>query len=148
MSAGPASRARDPIQMIFLHYSQFDTEETYFSRQSSFQLPHLTSDTIELIHHAYMALTRILRPGIHYNECSVMLTEFIPDTEHQGDLLDTRDRASTKKLMATLDAINRRDGRNTLFYCAAGTTRHWTMAAAKKSRHFTTDWQQLSQVTA
>jgi DNA polymerase V len=76
-----------------------------------------------------------------------MLTELTPDTVQQGDFLDTRDTARSKQLMATLDAINRRMGRDAVFYAAAGVKRDWAMAATMKSRHFTTDWQQLLQVT-
>jgi hypothetical protein len=50
--------------------------------------------------------------------------------------------------MDTLDATNRRVGRDTNFYAASGITRNWTMAATMKSRHCTTDWQRRMQVTA
>jgi DNA polymerase V len=133
--------------MIFLHNSPFDAKEAYFSRHASFQLPHPTSDTAELIHYACQALARIFRPGIHYNKCGVMLTELTPDTDHQGDFLDTRDTARSKQLMTALDAINRRMGRDTVFYAASGIRRDWAMARTMKSQHFTTDWQQLLQVT-
>ena len=73
-----------------------------------------------------------------------MLTELTPDTVHQGDFLDTRDTARSKQLMATLDAINRRMGRDSVFYAASGIKRDWAMAATMKSQHFTTDWQQLT----
>jgi DNA polymerase V len=134
--------------MIFLHNSPFDTKEAYVSRQASFQLPHPTSDTAELIHYACEALARIFRPGVRYSKCGVMLTELTPDTEHQGDFLDTRNTARSKQLMATLDAINRRMGRDSVFYAASGVKRDWAMAATMKSQHFTTDWQQLLQVAA
>jgi DNA polymerase V len=133
--------------MIFLHNSPFDTKEAYRSRQASFQLPHPTSDTAELIHYACEALACIFRPGVRYSKCGVMLTELTPNTEHQGDFLDTRDITRSKKLMETLDAINRRMGRDSVFYAAAGTKRDWAMAATMKSHHFTTDWQQLLRVT-
>jgi DNA polymerase V len=134
--------------MIFLHNSPFDAKEAYFSRQASFQLPHPTSDTAELIHHACQALASIFRPGIHYNKCGVMLTELTPDTVHQGDFLDTRDTARSQQLMTAVDAINRRMGRDTVFYAASGVKRDWAMARTMKSQHFTTDWQQLLQVGA
>jgi DNA polymerase V len=101
--------------MIFLHNSPFDAKEAYVGRQASFQFPHPTSDTAELIHHAWDAPTRIFRPGIRHDKCGVMLTELTPETEHQGDFLDTRDTARSKQLMATLDAINRRMGRDAVF---------------------------------
>ena len=50
-------------------------------------------------------------------------------------------------LMATLDAINRRMGRGRVFYAASGIKRPWAMAANMRSRHFTTDWEQLLQVS-
>ena len=134
--------------MVFVHNSRFDAREAYHSRQASLQLPHPTSDTAELIHHACTALRRIYRPGIRYSKCGVMLTELTPDTVHQGDFLDTRNTARSKQLMATLDAINRRMGRDSLFYAASGVKRDWAMAATMKSQHFTTDWQQLLQVRA
>jgi DNA polymerase V len=132
--------------MIFPHNSPFDPKEPYFSRQASFQLPYATNDTAELIHHACQALTRIFRPGIHYNKCGVMLTELTPDTERQEDFLDNRDRARSKQLMTALDTINRRIGRGTLFYAASGVRREWAMARSMKSPSFTTDWQQLMQI--
>jgi DNA polymerase V len=46
-----------------------------------------------------------------------------------------------------LDAINRRMGRDTVFYAASGIKRDWSMAGSMKSQHFTTDWQQLLHVT-
>jgi DNA polymerase V len=128
--------------MILLHNSPFDPREPYFTRHASFQLPHPTSDTADLIHHACEALIRIFRPGIHHNKRGVMLAELTPDTEHQGDFLDTRDRTRSKHLMAAVDTINRRMGRNTLLYAAAGVRREWAMACSMKSQHFTTDWQQ------
>jgi DNA polymerase V len=77
-----------------------------------------------------------------------MLTELTPETQHQADFLDTRDRARSKQLMTAIDTINRRMGRDSVFYAAAGTHRDWAMARTMKSPHFTTDWQQLLHVTA
>jgi DNA polymerase V len=78
----------------------------------------------------------------------LMLTELTPDTVHQGDFLDTRDTARSKQLMGTIDAINRRMGRDSVFYAASGITRDWAMARTMKSQHFTTDWRQIITVRA
>ena len=128
---------------VFLHNSPFDDKEAYYGNQASFQLPHATSDTAELIHHACLALARIFRPGIHYSKCGVMLTELTGDGEHQGDLFDVRDPARSRRLMKAVDAINRRMGRDTVFYAASGVRREWAMARNMKSGHFTTSWDDL-----
>ncbi len=134
--------------MIFLHNSPFDTKEAYCSRQASFQLPHPTRDTAELIHHGCTALRRIFRAGVRYSKCGVMLTELTPEDVYQGNFLDTRDRARSKTLMATIDTINHRLGRNSLFYAASGIRRPWAMSAGMRSPHFTTDWEQLLIINA
>jgi DNA polymerase V len=134
--------------LVFLHNSPFDTKEQYFNNQASFQLPYPTNDTAELIHHAFNALSRIFRPGFHYSKCGVMLTELTAADTHQGDFLDRRETGRSAQLMATLDAINRRMGRDTVFYAASGIKRDWAMATTMKSRRFTTEWTELMRVGA
>jgi DNA polymerase V len=133
---------------VFLHNSPFATAEAYFGNATSFQLPHPTSDTGELIGHAVAALERIYRKGPHYSKCGVMLTELTAAGTEQPDLFDTRDEARSRRLMSALDAINQRMGRDTLFYAASGIHRDWKAFANMKSRHFTTDWRQVLQVRA
>jgi DNA polymerase V len=64
-----------------------------------------------------------------------------PEAGYHGDFLDTRNTARSKQVMATLDAINRLMGRDSVFYAASGIKRDWAMAATMKSQHFTTHWQ-------
>jgi DNA polymerase V len=134
--------------MIFLHNSPFDTKEVFRSRQANFRLPHPTSDTAELIHHACTALRRIFRPSVRYSKCGVMLTELTPEDVYQRNFLDTRDRARSKTLMATIDTINHRMGRNSVFFAASGIHRPWAMSARMRSPHFTTDWEELLIINA
>ena len=49
--------------------------------------------------------------------------------------------------MTALDAINRRMGRDTVFYAGSGIRRDWAAFANMKSRHFTTDWRQVMTIT-
>jgi DNA polymerase V len=131
---------------IFIHNSPFAAHEPYYSNASGFQLPHPTSDTAELIRHASVALTRIFRPGIHYAKCGVMLTEFCPAGSERRDLFDNRNDNRSQRLMTALDTINRRMGRDTVFYAGSGTTRNWAAFANMKSQPFSTGWNQMIQI--
>jgi DNA polymerase V len=133
---------------VFLHNSPFAVREAYFSNTTGLQLPYPTSDTAELIGHATAALRRIYRPDPHYAKCGVMLTELSPEGVGQADLFDGRDSARRRELMAALDAINRRMGRDTVFYAGSGLRRDWKAFANRKSQHFTTDWRQMMRVKA
>ena len=133
---------------VFLHNSPFSTAEPYYGNASGFQLPHPTSDTAELIGHATAALRHIFRPGFHYAKCGVMLAELCPAGTGQRDLFDTRDDDRSQRLMTALDTINRRMGRDTVFYAGSGIRRDWKAFANMKTQHFTTDWRQLLRVSA
>ncbi|KAJ3057426.1 hypothetical protein HK102_011059, partial [Quaeritorhiza haematococci] len=132
--------------VVFLHNSPFSPAAPVYSNAASFQLPHATSDTAELITHACNALKPIFRPGFHYAKCGVMLTELVTEGQEQPDLFDTRDQDRRRRLMAALDTINRRMGRDTVFYAAAGIRRDWKAFANMKSQHFTTDWRQMPRI--
>jgi DNA polymerase V len=133
---------------VFLHNSPYATQERYVSGATDVQLAYPTSDTGELIAAAVAGLRRIYRPGPHYSKCGVMLAELCPADAGQADLFDARDTTRRRQLMATLDAINRRMGRDTVFYAGSGIRRDWQATATMKSQHFTTDWQQLLRIKA
>jgi DNA polymerase V len=131
---------------VFIHNSPFDRHEPYFSNSTGYQLLQPTNDTAELIRHACHALTRIFRPGIHYAKCGLMLTELVAEGTEQRDLFDTRDGDRRQRLMTALDTINRRMGRDTVFYAGSGIRRDWAAFANMKTQAFSTDWRQMMQV--
>jgi DNA polymerase V len=128
---------------VFLHNSPFATSEGYFSNAASFQLAYPTSDTAELIGYAVPALRRIFRQGPHYAKCGVMLDELTAAGSGQKDLFDARDEERSGRLMAALDTLNRRMGRDTVFFAGSGVRRDWKAFANMRSRHFSTNWKQL-----
>jgi DNA polymerase V len=132
---------------VFLHNSPFAATEPFYSPSQAITLPFATSDTAELIRHAKAILRRLYRPGPHYAKCGVLLTELSPATAAQPDLFDARDTARRQRLMATLDALNRRLGRDTVFYAGSGLRRDWKAYATMKSDHFTTDWRQILRIS-
>ena len=142
-SGGQAARH----MTVLLHNSPFATGEVFYSNRAGFQLAYPTSDTAELIRHATAGLERIYRPGFHYVKCGIMLDELVPEGSVQRDLFDRRDGARTRRLMAALDSVNRRMGRNTVVYAGSGIVRDWKAFANKKTLNFTTNWNQLLTIS-
>ena len=133
---------------VFLHNSPFATDEAYYSNGAGFQFGFPTSDTAELIRHATVALERLYRPGFRYTKCGVMLAELVPEGTGQRDLFDSRDEARSRRLMAALDTVNRRMGRDTVFYAGSGIARDWKAFANMKTQAFSTNWRQMMLVRA
>ena len=65
----------------------------------------------------------------------------------QGMLFDpTPEPQRSAKLMATLDELNQRFGRDTLRVASAGVAKTWEMRSQEQSLYFTTQWQDLPRV--
>lgn len=98
----------------------------YYSNSCLLRLPFPTSDTIEIVNHALIALDNIFREGFPYKKASVMLGGISSATQRQLNLFRTLDEAKSKKLMETIDSINARDGSGTVALAAAAGSRQWT----------------------
>ena len=106
-----------------------------------------TASTPDLIGAALRGLERIYRPGHGYQKAGVMLTELTPADRIQQNLFHRPPREDGA-VMAALDAINRRWGRNTLQYASSGLVRPWRMNQERKSDAYTTSWEELPKVRA
>lgn len=74
-----------------------------------------------------------------------MLTGLERRHSRQLSLLDAApgQDARGKRLMAALDMVNARFGRDTLRFAACGTDQDWRMKQALRSPRYTTCWQEL-----
>ena len=112
-----------------------------------------TARTGTLIALAHSVLPGIFRPGHRYKKAGVILTGLEPETGRQLSLLDAppADAARAKRLMATLDAVNAKWGRDTLWHAAQGVKDRepvWAMRQKKRSPRYTTVWAELPVVRA
>jgi DNA polymerase V len=64
----------------------------------------------------------------------------------QGYLFEEGDTPESRTLMKTLNAINWRMGRGTVFYGGSGIRREWAPIASRKSPAYTTYWEQIMTV--
>jgi DNA polymerase V len=78
-----------------------------------------------------------------------MLSELRPKGSVQASLFPSAgDPWKSERLMAAMDAANRKWGRGTLKVASAGTENHWSMRRDRKSPGYTTDWDGLPAVKA
>ena len=107
----------------------------------SFDTP--TSATGEILSALRPAVEGLFVPGKRYRRGGVLFFGL----EKEGaaaDLFHGRpsDRPASK-LSATVDAINARMGRGTVFFAASGVERKWKMKREMLSGHYTTSWDEL-----
>ncbi len=136
------------VLMVFLMTNRFK-KENYYINVETIRLPVATSDTSELIRYAHEGLKAIYREGHLYKKAGVMFKDLVPENQTQANLFDRRDIERSKKLMKTLDYINKKQGPDTLKYAATGlaSNQRWKTVFKRRSPSYTTNWDQLLKVS-
>jgi DNA polymerase V len=111
-------------------------------------LPVPSDSTTEMISYAMKGVEQIFRKGYLYQKVGVMLTGFEPVDRSQLGLFDSEDRIKMAKVTETMDRLNLEFGSRTLFYASSGIKRSWGTKSDMKSPQYTTDWENLPEVSA
>ena len=132
---------------IFIRTSPFRKKDKQYSQGLTVTLLEANSNTLKLVQAGLWGLKRIYQPGYHYAKAGVILMDLAPKGLHQAALFgdNTADKNS-QQLMQTLDTINRRMGRGTVFLAGAGIEKKWRMKQENKSPCYTTEWNELAIV--
>ena len=142
-------RAQDSLAggvQVYIRTNVFKPEVPQYQKGVTVPLPEATADTRVLTQWAIRSLRRIYRPGFGYHKAGVMLLDLVPAAKRQLALFDSQGGAGdarSGKLMAVLDDINQRYGRQSLRLAAEGVERSWQMRRGNLSPGYTTSWDGL-----
>jgi DNA polymerase V len=132
---------------IFFHTNRFKEDAPQYSGSLTMELPSPTSHTPTLIEYVRKGLERVYKTGYAYNKAGVMLADITSAVHRQGELFGPSCN-EREPLMDTMDGINRKWGRNTLQFAAAGIKKPWGMRQSFKSPAYTTSWEEIPLVRA
>ncbi|MBP2232458.1 DNA polymerase V [Azospirillum agricola] len=132
---GAHGLAAESLQ-VFMHTSPFRSGPSY-ANAATVELQPPTNDSFALIAAATAAAKRIWREGFQFSKAGVVLSGLVPVERVQPDLLQAADRQRGSRLMAAMDAVNARMGRDTL-RSAATMGRAWRMRQESRSPSYTT----------
>lgn len=132
---------------VFLTTNPF-TDESQYSNALTLRLPVATDVTTDLLHLALKSVESIYRDGYRYKKAGVMLLGLVPVGQVQANLFECTDRERSTRLMRAVDAVNTRQGADTVRFAAAGLTRRWRTRFARRSPAYTTRWHEIPQVQA
>lgn len=135
-----------PHLSVFFHTGPF-RDDPQHSVQGLARLREPTSDTLELVRAAAEATQRLWVGGFRYAKAGVILDGLVPPGGAPRALLDPID-PRREALMTSLDSINSRFGRGSLFPASAGVRRAWTLKAEMRSPAYTTRLGEVPTVSA
>ncbi len=126
------------VSMVVFCHTNPHNDDPYYSGQRAARIEP-TDDTTALIGEAARLLQAIWRPGFRYIKAGIMLNDLVLAAEQLPQLFATRDRVKSARMMAALDAVNARYGRDTLRPLAAGMARSWKAQQGNVSPRYTTN---------
>ncbi len=133
---------------VFVTSSRFDNHQHY-SNAATNHFAEPTQDTRYILKRALTALEKIFLADIQYKKVGVMLLDISADKQSQVDLfaeLSAADEQKSASLMKTIDTLNQRMGKNTIWLGSQGIERRWQMKRRYCSPCYTTRWDQLLKI--
>ncbi len=129
---------------IFIRTSPFKENERFYSNGRTIALPSPTDDTRQLVNVALWGLKQIYVPNLNYAKAGIMLGELVPAQGIQTDLFSMRSsNPKSDQLMATLDSINKKMGKESIKLASEGFRKPWKMKQENKSPCYTTCWDDV-----
>ncbi len=129
--------------MVFLNTNRFKDGPQYNNSASTTLFPP-TAYTPDLIDTALKLLEEVYLPGFEYKKAGVMFADIISVDDIPLNFIEVNYMDDKRHdLMDAVDLVNRRMGRDTLFYASSGIKKDWEMRRAKLSPCYTTRWADL-----
>jgi DNA polymerase V len=120
-----------------------------FQTGASMDLGCYTDDTLAFIQAAHDALDKCFKSGPKYMKAGILLMDLSDPNQRAADLFESPRNERRRNLMSALDKINSKYGQGKAKIAAQGKPEAaWHMNQTKKSRKFTTNWEELPRVKA
>jgi DNA polymerase V len=134
---------------VFVATNPFSARHPQYQAGAQRRLAPPTNHTPDLIAASLHLLRGLFRPGYFYKKTGVFVTDLIGELERPADFFeDTAVAARNRRIDGVVDGLNRKLGRNAIRYAAMGTNPKWTMRQEKRSKKFTTRWDELPEAKA
>lgn len=131
----------------FVKTSPFALNEPYYGNSASVKLLTPTQDSRDIIAAATRCLDAVWKDGHRYQKAGVMLGDFYSQGVAQLNLFDDNAlRQNSEKLMAVLDHLNAKNGREALYFAGQGIQAGWQMKRDMLSPRYTTRFSDLLHV--
>ncbi len=128
---------------VFIHTGLHGTNESIYKNSLYISLPTHSNDTGTLIHHAKQGLKTLFRNGYRYKKVGVILCDLSNANSKQYDMFADQNLQHNEKLMTAMDNINKKLGKSSIQFAAAGLDKSWRVQSNNRSDDFTSSWSGL-----
>ncbi len=131
------------LMTVFVCYThQFESQRFYNSHTIELDMP--TSYTPTLINYANQCLAKLFKKGFIYKKVGIILEGLYPaDFIQLNTFIQQPNTEKQNQIIEAVDTVNKKMGRNKVFFAAAGIKQSWQTKRAFKSQAYTTNWNEL-----
>jgi len=133
---------------VFIRTNRFKSNVPQYKGTIDVALQTATNHTGDMTRAVLNALKRIYRPGLGYKQAGVWVLDLQHTSEVTTDLFTCKSPEPGNQLMAALDQINQRYGREMIHIGARQHRSRWHMKQNRRSPRYTTNWAELLVVKA
>jgi DNA polymerase V len=127
---------------VFITTNRFD-RETYYQGFETIFLLEGSNNTAVLFAAAMKAYDQIYKPGYLYKKAGIMLHQLELQTQQQQSLRFIQQTVWKDDIMAAIDKVNERYGRDTLYFGALNPANRWRPIPTLLSPRYTTRWDEI-----
>ena len=120
--------------------------ESWPSSSKTIDFPIGTSNSIEIVKTALLALETIFKNGYRYQKAGVLLTG-LSNADEKNNLFSSEKDEKINNLMKSIDNTNYRYGRSAISLASAGVQKKWNMKREYSSRIDTADFNFLPKIS-
>lgn len=134
---------------IYIRTNPHRQKDAQYNQGMTVTLMESSCNTLRLVQAGLWGLLRIYQPGYRYIKAGVILMDLTPVGMQQAALfMDRMMDEDAAALMQTVDLINRKMGKDSVFLAGAGIEKNWRMKRGNKSPCYTTEWLELAETHA
>jgi DNA polymerase V len=128
---------------VFVETNRFSQVDPQYGNSATIPLAYPTDATQELMPVALSIAARLFREGYRYKKAGVMLTGLVPREPSTTRMFDSEEYERRRHMSTVIDEINQRFGREAIRFGACGLEQRWRTKAERRSKRYTTRWDEL-----
>lgn len=131
---------------VFISTNPHKMERKQYQRSIDVQLERPSNNSPEIIKYAIKGLNVIYSEGYEYMKVGIIAMDLVPENEVQGSLYDSAKLERNKKIMNTMDKVNKVFGKESVRMAVQGFEKNYRLRADHLSPCYTTNINDILKI--
>ena len=139
-------RARAQGLYVYIRTKFLVNKSAELKQSEAYWFDSPTNDTALIVKKAKACLGTIFEIGCKYRKAGIVLLKLHGEMNTQGSFFSEQNSFKNNTLIDSMDKVNKKLGKGTVFLAAQGIKRKWSMKSELCTPQYTTNWKELPRV--